>query len=216
MSRQAFFDMNGTLFDTSSLAEPLGGGDSDRELIAAALGDAVALAMVETITGGYRDFAELIADALRPRLRAAGKEPGLDPVLSALGAMQPYPEAAAAIAALESAGWAVGVLTNSSTAAAEKLLSDAGLGLSPVVGTDAVGAFKPDRRVYERALSVAGSPASETVLITAHWWDALGARRAGLRAGWTSRKEGERVAADPSPHYEGADLLAVAEAIASG
>lgn len=216
VSPQAFFDLNGTLFDTAAMAGPLGGEQADERLITEALSDAITLAMVETITGSYRDLPELLGAALRPRLEREGRAEQLDAVLAAAAEMQPRPDAASAIATLRGAGYRVGVLTNSSTAFAEQLLDRAELDLSPVVGSEQVGAFKPDRRLYERGLAVAGAEASETVLISAHWWDALGAKRAGLLAGWSAQKEGRRVDAEPEPDFTGEDLAAVAQAIARG
>ena len=213
LPEQIFFDMNGTLFDPSVLGESL--GEDGPSFAAAVLGDAVTLSMVATITDSFREFSELLEAAARGRLERAARPELISEVLSATRRMRPFPEAAEAIGILREAGCRVGVLTNSSTAAARKLIEATELQLDPVVGTDQVGAFKPDRRVYERGLEVAGTGAAETLLITAHWWDAVGAKRAGMQTGWISREEGSHPAIDPEPDFVAADLAALAEVIAS-
>jgi hypothetical protein len=69
--RQVYFDLNGTLFDPSVMAEPIGGAGAD-DLVEEILGEAVLLAMAETLSGSYRDFAELLRAATFRRLALAG------------------------------------------------------------------------------------------------------------------------------------------------
>lgn len=210
MADQAFFDLNGTLFDPSPIGEPLGG---DAPFVTAVLDDAVRLAMVATVTDSYCDFSALLEAAARGRLRAAGRAELLDEVLAGAGRMRPFPDAGEAVAILREAGFGVGVLTNSSAATARELIAPSDLELEPVLGTGAVRAFKPDGRVYAQAVSSVRARAEEVILISAHWWDALGAKRAGLRAGWISRTEGSRPDTEPVPDYEAHDLVGIATAI---
>jgi len=211
---QAFFDLNGTLFDPAAMGTPLEGEGRDL-LVDEMLDGAVRLAMVETLTGSYRDFADLLRASASRTLALAGQADRLDEVASAVLEMRPYADGIAAVETLRAAGIAVGILTNSSTEAARSLIAKAELpDLDPIVGTDQVRAFKLDRRVYERGVEAAGRPAGEVVLITAHSWDALGANRAGLLAAWIAARERARPPIEPAPDFEAADLLGAAEQIA--
>lgn len=213
MQGQVLFDLNGTLFDLGGMARPLGGDPDSVALIETALRETITLSMLETITGSFPPFPQMIEASLVAVLGRAGRGDQVAAVLAAAREMDPYPEAAEAIGVLRAGGWRAGVLTNSATEAAEALIDRAGLDLDPIVGTDQIGAYKPDPRVYTRGLEVAGTNPGETVLVSAHWWDALGAKRAGLRSAWVSRKERVRVAAEPAPDFIGEDLLDVAQAI---
>ena len=211
--RQAFFDLNGTLFDPSVLAEPLDEGFD--ALPAQILADAVLLAMAETVTGGYRDFGELMSDAAKRQLALLGVEDRLEEVMGAARRMRPFPEARSAVERLRSAGVAAGVLTNSAAKTARSLIAGSGLELGPIVGTDEVRAFKPHPRVYRHAVEVVGAAPEEVVLITAHGWDALGAKRAGLKAAWLSRTERVPMLGGEAPDFETADLRDAANQIAT-
>jgi len=211
LAEHAFFDLNGTLFDPSPIGAPLGG---DAQFVTAVLDDAVRLAMVATVTDSYCDFSVLLEAAARGRLQAVGRVELLDEVVAGAGRMQPFPDAGEAVAILREAGLGVGVLTNSSAATARELIATSDLELEPVLGTGAVQAFKPAARVYAQAVASVQAGAEEVILISAHWWDALGAKRAGLRAGWISRSEGSRPDIEPAPDHEAHDLVGLAAAIA--
>jgi 2-haloacid dehalogenase len=212
--KHVLFDLNGTLFDPAVIAEPLGDRVSSTALVDEILGDAVLLVMAESLSDGYRDFSELLRAAAARRLTLAGERNRVDDVVSAAGRMRPFPEAKAAIGSLRSAGIRAGVLTNSSTATAEALVAGARLELEPVVGTDQVRAFKPDPRVYGRGVAAVDASPAEVALITAHGWDALGAKRAGLAAAWISRRERVAIELDEVADVEADDLVAAAERLA--
>jgi 2-haloacid dehalogenase len=213
--RQVFFDLNGTLLDPAAMGAPLD-GERYGGVAEAILGDAVLLAMAETLCGSYRDFSELLRAAARRRLELIGEGDRLGAVVSAAKEMEPFPDAAPAIYTLHSAGIGTGVLTNSSSETARTLIRDAALPeLDPVVGTDEVRAFKPDRRVYRRAVEAAGLDSAEVALISAHSWDALGAQRAGLRAAWVARGEKVPLRVGGVPDYEAPDLATAAAQLAA-
>jgi hypothetical protein len=96
------FDLVGTLLDPGALGEPFGAG---RELGLAALDDAVAMAMVDTLTGEHRPFPELVRGGLERHvaLRDLPREP-IDEALDLLRRLPAYPEAGQALGRLRDAG----------------------------------------------------------------------------------------------------------------
>ena len=90
---------------------------------------------------------------------------------------EPTPGAVEVIAALQDAGIAVIVVTNSDGRGEENLRASGFAGL-PVVDSTVVGAAKPDPRIFEIALARAGATAAETV----HVGDMLSTDVAGARA----------------------------------
>lgn len=207
-------DLNGTLLDPSGIAEPLGSGDQTRRLVAEAFRDALLLTMADALSGGaYRPLPEYLRATLERSLRAEGRGlGGLDAAMERAAAMEPFPEAGTALSRLRAADLHLGVLTNSTAAAAERALTAAGLRdqLDALIGSDEVHLFKPHPRVYEHAVERLKSKPSEIVLVAAHAWDVMGAIRAGLRGAWVARSERWLVPVVPQPDVRGEDLDEVA------
>ena len=204
------FDLNGTLLDPTPVGEPAGLGPRGGETVLAAAAHA---SMVDTMSGTYRPLPELLRAALEREVALQdGLEEGIEEALQRAAAMPPFPDAAAAFGVLRGAGVRVGVLTNSATEAAEAALGSAGLEPELVVGSDSVEVYKPDRRVYDAGVEATGGRAEDVCLVAAHWWDVLGARRAGLRTAWVARKE-RVLMPGTGPEWTGEDLLATAQAI---
>ena len=118
--RWVLFDLNGTLVDTAVMAQPLGDTAADEDLVSAAVDDAIQLAMVVTLTGREAEFSELVRAGLRRRLRLAGRDPSAaDDALGLMGAMPAFIDAPAALEQLRGIGLRLGVLTQSTAAAAD-------------------------------------------------------------------------------------------------
>lgn len=204
------FDLKGTLPDPSGIADPLGGGDAERRLVAGAFHDALLLTVADALSrGAYRPPPEYLRATLERALRADGRDvDALDLAMERAGTMEPFPEAGAALSRLRSADLRIGVLTNSTTAAAERALTAAGLReqLQIVIGSDKVQTFKPHPRVYDHAAERVEMQPGGIVLVAAHGWDVMGAMRAGLRGAWVARSERWLVPVVPEPEVTGEDL----------
>ena len=210
------FNLTGTLVDPTVLAQPLGDSGADEELILAAIDDAIAMAMADTLTGALTPLEELMHAAMRRRLRRAGGDPERAAAAIALMATMPaYLEAPGALESLRARGLRLGVLAQNPGAAADSVLRFAGLRdrFELVLGAQDSGAYKPDPRPYRMALEQTGAPADEVAFISTFWWDVAGAKRAGLPTGWVARRERSLVDSVPPPDYVGRDLAEVANAI---
>jgi 2-haloacid dehalogenase len=191
--RFVLFDLNGTLTDPGELT-----GDLAR---------ALHLAHADGLTGSYRPLPEYLRAVLEARGAADVEER-----LAFARAMPAWPDAAEAIATLRAAGIDCGVLTNSSADGGRASLAAAGLDLPVVAGSDEAGAHKPAPAVYALGLERLGLPADEVCLVAAHWWDVLGAKRAGLRTGFVARGA-TLPSVVPEPDVRGAELRDVARAL---
>ena len=211
------FDLNGTLVDPVVMAQPLGDSGADEALVLDAIDDAIQQAMVVTMTGARAEFSELVRAGLRRRLAMAGRDPAVaDDALGLMGSMPAFIDAPAALEHLRGVGLRLGVLTQSSAAAADAVLRFAGLRdrIELVLSAPESGAFKPDPRPYAMAVERTGAPAGEVALVAAHWWDVAGAKAAGLRTGWVARRDLVLPDSVPRPDVGGRDLTEVAEGLA--
>lgn len=100
----------------------------------------------------------------------------------------------------------LGVLTNSTTDAADRALTVPGLSdrLQVVIGPDEVQTFKPHPRVHEHAVQRLATEPGDVGLVPAHGWD--GAMRVRLRTAWVARSENWLVPIVTEPDVMGAAI----------
>ena len=211
------FNLTGTLVDPTVLAQPLGDSGADEELVLSALDDAIAMAMVDNLTGARTPLDELVEAAMRRRLRLAGvDESRAAAARELMGTMPAYLEVPGALETLRARGLRLGVLAQSSAHATDAVLRFAGLRdrFELVLSAQESGAYKPDLRPYRMAIERTGSPGSDIVFVSTHWWDVAGAKRAGMRTGWVARRDLVLPDGLPEPDVGGRDLAEVAEGLA--
>jgi 2-haloalkanoic acid dehalogenase type II len=206
------FDLYGTLLDPARLVEPWGPPPDHRPSALAALDDATMNASIDRAAGEFRPFGDYLEPALARRVAMKG----LDPERAHEGVrmatkLAPFPDARPALERLRHNGCRLAVVTSNTAGGGEKALQHAGLIslIDEVVSGAEVEAHKPDVRVYRHALKRLGAKAATTAHVTGHWWDAVGAQRAGLRAVWVWRDEREWPSpsdppADTAPNLAGA------------
>ena len=210
------FDVNGTLLDPRALTASWEGAPPGLGL--SVLDQTVLQSMVDTLTGEFRPFTDYIRAALAHRAELLGLgDDAVESGMRAAAALPSYPDAADALARLRLAGHTPSAVTNSAADGARSALEAAGLleHMHAVIGADAVGAYKPDPRVYRNALDVLGLQPAETWFVAGHWWDVTGAKRVGLRTAWIARDEGVLIESAPEPDVRAGNLTEATEAIAA-
>ncbi len=210
------FNLTGTLVDPTVLAQPLGDSGADEELVLCALDDAIAMAMVDNLTGATNPLDALVEAAMRRRLRLAGSdESRAATALELMATMPAYLEVPGALETLRSRGLRLGVLAQSSATATDSVLRFAGLRdrFELVLSAQDAGAYKPDLRPYRMAIERTESEGADICFVSTHWWDVAGAKRAGMRTGWVARRERSLLDTVPAPEHTGRDLAEVAAAI---
>lgn len=139
--------------------------------------------------GVYRPFRQVTAAALADT--AVQFEVALAPqtqeqLVEAWFELPAKPGAAEALQALADDEQRLVAFSNGAVADVDALLRQAGLRdpLADVLGVEGVAQYKPAPAVYRHLSDLGGQPATRTWLISANYWDALGARAAGLRSIW--------------------------------
>ncbi len=155
-------------------------------------------------TGTYEDFATLTARALDVALAAHHVSDAVlrDDLLAAYRRLDPFPDAAPALAALREAGLATAILSNGSPAMLAEAVEGAGLAplLDAVLSVDSLRVYKPDARVYALATGRFDCAPGRIAFVSGNAWDAYGAARFGFRVHWLNRT--------PQPEEYGLDGLA--------
>jgi 2-haloacid dehalogenase len=115
-----------------------------------------------------------------------------------------FPEVPGVLRALREAGFATAILSNGSTDMLASAVEGAGLAgaFDAVISVDEVGSFKPDRRVYQRAVDRLGVPAEAIAFQSSNAWDAHAASAFGMRVVWCNRYGQRRERLPGAPDHE--------------
>ena len=207
-----FFDVNETLLDLNamktSVAAALGGR---ADLLPLWFTTMLQYSLVATVGEHYDDFGTIGAAAMVTVARNNQIALSLDAARNAVLPMRSLPahhEVPSALGTLKEAGFRMVTLTNSSQAAVDAQIENAGLSemFEVRLSVEAVRLFKPHRQVYNWAATRMGLKPEECMLIAAHGWDVAGALWAGWRAAFLSRPGAQQYALAPEPEIVEPDL----------
>jgi 2-haloacid dehalogenase len=206
------FDAYGTLFDFAAAARACRDvlGDAAEPLSALWRDKQLQYTWLRAAQGRHADFWQVTGDALDFTLETLGLErPGLRERLMQLYlALEPFPEVPGVLAVLRSAGHKTAILSNGTPAMLDAIVTGAGLGgmFDAVLSVEEVGAFKPDRRVYQLAVDRLGLPAHAIAFQSSNAWDAHAASAFGMRVVWCNRYGQRRERLPGAPDCEIATL----------
>lgn len=142
---------------------------------------------VRTLTGPahHQDFWACTVDALRfvcARFGVTDNELRQD-LLDAYRRLAAYPEVPAMLRALRAREVPAAILSNGAPMMLVDAAAASGIAmlLDAILSVEAVGVFKPDRRVYALAEQRLGLPSSKMMFVSANPWDTQAALAAGFR-----------------------------------
>jgi 2-haloacid dehalogenase len=212
----AVFDLFGTLLDIASLRALAAGVAADPDAFVALWRDKqIAYSFAGTIMGIHEDFDAITARALAYAAAKTGTR--LDAAQTrrmngAWHAVTAYPDAAPLLRALRGRGLPCVVLTNGTPAGAAAAIANAGIAelLDPTLSIEAVGAYKPDPRVYALVTERYAIAPEQAVFVTSNGWDATGAAAFGLQVAWCNRSGAPAETFGPPPRWTVSSLDEVA------
>ena len=99
------------------------------------------------------------------------------------------PDVPEALARVRAAGLRTAILSNGTPAMLDSAVAAARLAgcFDAVLSVEEVGAFKPDRRVYQLAVDRLGIPAAAIAFVSSNGWDAHAASAFGMQVVWCNR-----------------------------
>jgi 2-haloacid dehalogenase len=166
--------------------------------------------MALSATGDYAGFTGVADAALRGLTHYTISDDQVAYVMAGFDELPAFPDALPAVTQLTEAGLRVACLTNGSASFTSSFVERAGLRVDRIISVGEVYRWKPASVVYLYAAEVLGVSPDRLALVSAHDWDCHGAKRAGLTAGWVSRKAGGFGVPFAPPDVRGEDLTAVA------
>lgn len=185
------FDVFGTLVDPGGLEPALHAhvGDAAGAFAAEWRRTQVEYLLRRAAMGVYAPFRTVTAAALADtavRFDVTLAPAARDELVAAWFRLPAKPDAAEALDALARGGQRLVAFSNGAPDDVDGLLRHAGLraALTAVLGVEGAGTYKPAPVVYHHLVAAGGQTAEHTWLVSANYWDALGACAAGLRSAW--------------------------------
>jgi 2-haloacid dehalogenase len=188
------FDAYGTLFDVAGAAR-IAAADTPAladvwpRLAADWRAKQLEYTWLRAITGDYRDFAGVTADALDWAMEQHTVDPALRQRLLDLYDILPaFPEVSAVLQAVQ--GHArLAILSNGTPAMLTAAVNHAGLAgyFESMLSVDPLRTYKPADVVYDLVQRQLGVPRAEVMFISSNGWDVAGATRYGFSTIWVNR-----------------------------
>ena len=146
---------------------------------------------VRALSGRYRDFAAITAEALDFAMASVAPEcAALKPALmEAYHRLDAYPEVPAVLASLKARGARTAILSNGTPAMLGAAIEAAGIAslIDVTLSVDRVPTYKTDPRVYQLAVDALAVGAGDVSFQSSNRWDIAGAVAFGFSAVWINR-----------------------------
>jgi 2-haloacid dehalogenase len=161
----------------------------------------------------YRQVGFIALDATLERAGIPHSDPEVEALVAAIERLEPFPDAARALASLRAKGYRLAVLSNGDPDMLERGVAHAGIPFDAVLSVAAAGSFKPDRVTYETAARALGTPPAEILFVANHVFDCVGAKAAGMRTAFVDRRRRPFGRWPQQPDLVVPDLAALAAAL---
>jgi len=186
------FDVNETLLDLKPLKERINTKLNSTLAFDLWFPKLLQYAMVETLTGTYRDFGDIGAATLEmtaQQLSVSLSEQEIKDTLSIITQLQPHPDVMEGLEQLAAKGFRLVALTNGGQSTLEQQMQFSRLEsyFDSLYSVEVVKRFKPHPKTYRYVLSKEEALPSEAMLVAAHAWDIIGAQRVGLQTAFVQR-----------------------------
>jgi 2-haloacid dehalogenase len=187
------FDAYGTLFDFSSAAARCVDvlGDRAPALTALWRDKQLQYTWLRAAQGRHASFWTVTGDALAFALETMQIDDRAlhERLMRLYLSLEPFPEVIDVLRTLRRNGVTTAILSNGSPEMLDAVVRSARIEslLDAVISVDEVGAFKPDPRVYQRAVDRLGVPAASIAFQSSNAWDAHAAAAFGMQAVWCNR-----------------------------
>lgn len=215
------FDAYGTLFDVAAAARQAAeapGGERLAEcwprLAEIWRTKQLEYSWLRAVADDYKPFWEVTQDGLDFALEALDiDDPAMrETLLGLYQRLSAYPEVPAMLAELKKSGYSTAILSNGSDDMLNAAIDSAGIGnvLDASLSVEAVGVFKPHRKVYDLVGARMEVAPAEVAFFSSNCWDATHASAYGFQTIWVNRAGAPLDKIGSAPAHIVSDLTAAA------
>lgn len=144
---------------------------------------------------------------------AAAQAQGL---VAAWEALQPWPDARAALRRLRQGPWALALLSNGDEAMLQAAARDLGVTFDHVFSAEHAGVYKPHPALYRLPVERLGVSPAAVLHVAGSGRDVMGAKAAGLRCAWVRRQPDRVFDPDLAADLEVQSLTELADRLLPG
>lgn len=218
MSKALLFDVNETLLDLGQLTPLFTRIFRDKTVQQLWFDELLHSSLVCNLTDSYTPFGTLAGSALTKiaqMVNTSITEKAQNEIIGHVRKLPPHPDIIENLNRLQSAGFRLATLTNSSKDMLADQLSHAGIDhfFELQLSVDEVERFKPAPEPYHMAAKRMKVKPEETIMVAAHDWDIQGAMAAGYKGAYIARKQKPYNNSYQKPDISGLDLFEVSDAI---
>ena len=216
MFKTILFDVYGTLLDVHSIQIVLekyfpGKGIEASKLLRDKQIEYTRLYALRPLEIPYKNFMSLTQSALEYTIKTFSKNNQNIPVADIMSSYQKlntFPEAVQVLDYLKSKNYSMAVLSNGDSEMLKEVLENSGLKdkFDTSLSADSVKSFKIDSQVYKLASDFFECKPDECLLVSANYWDIIGAGWNGIKTFWVNRMGGPRDPLGYAPNFEGKSL----------
>lgn len=216
-----FFDVNETLLDLAPLKKSVGAALGGRDdLLPQWFTTVLHYSLVDTLTNNYRDFIQIGVAALmmigEKQCIDIDRRSAEDAIIEPFRHLPAHPDVKPALEKLAGSDIEIVSLTNSTAECVSTQFESADIiqYFDRRISTEEVQAFKPDPRPYAHALKTVNVAASDVLMIAAHAWDLMGAKKAGMQTTFIRRAGATLYPNADRPDHVIGSLAEIVEALA--
>ncbi|MFZ8201308.1 haloacid dehalogenase type II [Alteromonas portus] len=189
-----FFDINETLLDMQAIKTGLASVlNGDETLVDLWFANLLHHSLVDIVSGQFHDFIDIGAAVLTMVAHSKGitvdEATAKDTIKQHITRLPAHDDVIPALKALQSAGFTLVALSNSSKAGLDAQLEYANIRpyFSHVLSVESVRTYKPHAAVYHWACQQANVKNENAMMVAAHGWDVSGAKAAGMQTTFVER-----------------------------
>lgn len=212
------FDINETLLNMKPLEEAINTALASQHAFSLWFRTLLHYSLVENLTGNYEDFSAVGKATLQMTMKKFGKnlsDAQVDSILGNIKKLPAHDDVKKGLKLLKEANIKLVALSNGNEKVLNEQLEFAGLAsyFDAIMSVDVVARYKPEGSSYNAVLAKMSESAENTMMVAAHGWDILGAKRAGLRTAFVARENHAIYPLKGTPEIEGKTILEIARVI---
>ncbi|CAM3607979.1 haloacid dehalogenase type II [Zobellia roscoffensis] len=212
------FDINETLLNLGPLTDAINESLDSEHAFSLWFRTLLHYSLTETLTGNYEDFSVIGKATLKMTMQKFDKnlsDDALDSILGNIKKLPAHDDVEEGLKILKGDGIKLVALSNSNAKLLNEQLQFAGIAsyFDAIVSVEEVASYKPEAAPYKAVLAKMSVSPENTMMVAAHGWDILGAKRAGLRTAFVAREGHAIYPLNGTPEIEDKTILEVAQTI---